>query len=402
MLLQPASLSSTALKAAFFGSGGSGKTITAMLLAVGLSKEQHASAPIAFVDPEGVEEFVAPICAAESVPLVVLRGRTFIEMRDGLAEAEQIGCCAYVVDHYDGVFRELTEAQKVKLNLIGRKLPYAHREELIRVWDAWVRAFRSSPLACIFTGRLAWEWGDSETEDGEVEKVKLGTKMRGDSDAGYEPNLLIEMERVEKFKREKVSKRKQGEIDHVARVLKDRRMILNGRSFSWKDLNEYQAGDYKRVFEALRQHFDVPVVAASPATAVSSRSSADLFVAPQGESAFAERARRITIAIEELKAGLEILWPGGTDNAKSCRVAALEALFSTRSMSAVEHKTPDAVEAGVQVLKTMEEEIARGRTWRDVNTGDEGTIEVHAPTTRADVIAHVLSVKTERQSAVVL
>ena len=75
MLLQPASLSSTALKAAFFGPSGSGKTITAMLLAVGLSKEQHYSAPIAFVDPEGVEEFVAPICVhddcAEPVVLMV-------------------------------------------------------------------------------------------------------------------------------------------------------------------------------------------------------------------------------------------------------------------------------------------------------------------------------------------
>ena len=386
MLLQPASLAPTALKAAFFGPGGSGKTITAMLLAVGLSKEQHNSAPIAFVDPEGVEEFVAPICAAESVPLVVLRGRTFVEMRDGLAEAESLGCCAYVVDHYDGIFRELTEAQKIRLNLIGRKLPYQHREELIRIWDEWVRAFRKSPLACIFTGRLAWEWGDSESDEGEVEKVKLGTKMRGDSDAGYEPNLLIEMERLEKFTREKISKRKRGEIEHVARILKDRRMILNGRSFAWKDLNEYQAGDYKKVYEALRPHFAVPVVGVPPATAVSSISSADLFVAPQGESAFAERARRITIATEEFKAGLDILWPGSTDLAKECRLAALEALFETRSFSAVQHLTPEKVEHGVQVLKACEAELK----------------SEDFPTRRAAVIGFVLAVKTEMQTAVVL
>lgn len=387
MLLHPASLNSTALKAAFFGPGGSGKTLTAMLLAVGLSKEQHNSAPIAFVDPEGVEEFVAPVCAAEGVPLVVLRGRTFVEMRDGLTEAEQIGCCAYVVDHYDGIFRELTEAQKVRLNLIGRKLPYQHREELIRVWDGWVRQFRTSPLACIFTGRLAWEWGDSETDDGEVEKVKLGTKMRGDSDAGYEPNLLIEMERVEKFKRERVSKKKQGEIEHVARILKDRRMVLNGRSFSWKDLNAYQAGDYQAVYKALAPHFAGPGERATPVLGdAPPRTSGDLFLPVSGESAYGERQRRITIALEEVKASLDLMWPGQTDNMKACRTAAIEALFGTRSMSAVEHLTPEAVEYGVRILKACEQELHT---------------ETFA-TRRAEVLAMVLAVKTEQQSAPVL
>ena len=394
MLLHPASLNSTALKAALFGTGGSGKTITAMLLAVGLSKEQHNSAPIAFVDPEGVEEFVAPICAAEGVPLVVLRGRTFLEMRDGLTEAEQIGCCAYVVDHYDGIFRELTEAQKERLNLIGRKLPYQHREELIRVWDAWVRQFRASPLACIFTGRLAWEWGDSEnTEDGEVEKVKLGTKMRGDSDAGYEPNLLIEMERVDNFKRDKISKRKQGEISHVARILKDRRMVLNGRSFAWKDLNAYQAGDYQTVYKAIAPHFALAVGAGrgNPPLdqAGATRSSAELFQPVSGESAYAERQRRITVASEEFQATSRVLWPGETEKAKACRQAAIEAVFQTRSWSAVEGKTAEAVEAGAALLRACEAALPREA---------DGV----APMTRAETIAWISAIQTEQREATVL
>ena len=388
MLLQPASLSATALKAAFFGPSGSGKTITAMLLAVGLSKEQHNSAPIAFVDPEDVEEFVAPICAAESVPLVVLRGRTFVEMRDGLTEAAQIGCCAYVVDHYDGVFRELTEAQKTRLNLQGRKLPYQHREELMRLWDEWVRQFRSSPLACIFTGRLAWEWGDSESDDGEVEKVKLGTKMRGDSDAGYEPNLLIEMERIERFKRDKVSKRKQGEIEHVARILKDRRMVLNGRSFSWKDLNEYQAGDYQAVYKALAPHLllhnQLLAAPEGPKADTPKRTSAELFQPVSGESAYAERARRVTVASEEFQSTLRVLWPGETDRAKACRLAAIEAVFETRSWTAVEAKTADAVESGAALLRACEAALPR-------------EVDGVAPTTRAEVLAWVLAIHTEQR-----
>ena len=394
MLLHPASLSSTALKAAFFGTGGSGKTLTAMLLAIGIAKERHASAPIAFVDPEGVEEFIAPICAAESVPLVVLRGRTFVEMRDGLTEAEQLGCCAYVVDHYDGIFRELTEAQKLKLNLIGRKLPYAHREELIRVWDMWVRQFRSSPLACIFTGRLAWEWGDSESEDGETEKVKLGTKMRGDSDAGYEPNLLVEMERVEKFTRDKISKRKRGEIEHVARVLKDRRMVLNGRSFAWKDLNAYQQGDYRAVYNSLAPHLgdassNAAAVRVSRDLPSTVASSAGLFEAVSGESAYAERLKRITVACEDFQSTLQVLWPGTTQIAKACHAAAIEAIFHTRSWSAVESKTVEAVETGAALLRACESALPREA---------DGV----APTTRPEVLAWIASIQTAQKAETVL
>lgn len=392
MLLHPASLSSTALKAAFFGSGGSGKTITAMLLAVGLSKEQHQSAPIAFVDPEGVEEFVAPICAAESVPLVVLRGRTFVEMCEGLHEAEQIGCCAYVVDHYDGIFRELTEAQKVKLDFVGRKLPYQHREELIRQWDLWVRQFRASPLACIFTGRLAWEWGDSETEDGETEKVKLGTKMRGDSDAGYEPNLLIEMERIDKFTRHRVSKRKQGEIEHVARVMKDRRMILNGRSFAWKDLNGYQAEDYQAVYKAFAPHLgSVSILPRERRDTLPTEgpSSGGLFTPVSGESAYAERLRRVTVACEEFQSTLQVLWPGSTAQAKACHAAAIEAIYATRSWSAVESKTAEAVEAGAATLRACEAALPREA---------DGV----APSSRAETLAWIAAVQTEQKEATVL
>ena len=395
-LLMPASSTATPLKAGIFGPAGSGKTLTSMLLALGLSKELYRSAPVAFMDPEGVEEFIAPLYEAEQVPLVVLRGRTFVEMRDGLAEAESVGCCSYVVDHYDGIHRELTEAQKTRLSLIGRKLPYQHREELIRLWGEWIRQFRSSPLACIFTGRLAWEWGDSETEDGEVEKIKLGTKMRGDSDAGYEPNLLIEMERLEKFTRHKVSKKKQGEIEHVMRILKDRRMILNGRSFAFKDLNAYQEGDYQAVYKALAPHLLLQnhVLARdaerkADTTHPTTRTSAELFQPVSGESAYSERQRRITVACEEFQATSRVLWPGETDKAKACRQAAIEAIFQTRSWSAVESKTAEAVEAGAALLRACESALPREA---------DGV----APMSRAEVLAWIAAVQTEQKEVTVL
>jgi hypothetical protein len=357
-------------------------------MAIGLSRERHGHAPIAFVDPEGVEEFIAPICEAEGVPLVVLRSRTFLDMRNALAEAVDVKCCAFVVDHYDGIFRELTEAQKHKTGFEGKRLPYQHREELQRLWDEWVRMFRIAPLHCLFNGRLAWEWGDDEDEDGTPTKIKLGTKMRGESDAGYEPNLLIELERHDKFKRDKVSKKQTGEITHVARVLKDRRLVLNGLSFEWKNLNAYKPGAYKAVYSAFVRHLgESPEgVDAEQQRQRLSRSSAELFAAPQGETAYAERLRRIAIAAEDFKATSQILWPGDTDKNKANRIAAIEAIYGVRGWQAVETQTIEAIEDGVKLLRRCEVELPR----------EAGGV---APATRAEVLAWILSVKTQRDEA---
>lgn len=385
-LLTPAISTQTAAKIGLFGGPGVGKTLTSILIAVGLSKQYHNHAPIAIFDPEDASDFVAHVCALEGVPLVHAKARSFVEMREALKEAEDCGCCAYDVDNYTMVFTELVEALKEKAGLRGRRLPYQFREEVVRIWSEWTREMRLSPLHVLLGGRLGYDWGDDEDESGDPIKVKLGTKMRGETDAGYEPNLLIELEAIHDLAaRDKKTRSKRGSTTHHLHVLKDRFMVLNGRHFAFRDLNEYKPKDYEPVFNALKPHFDKLSIGQSPRS-FSTRTSAELFAPPQGESSFAERQRRITVAVEELKAGLEVCWPGRTDRMLECRTAAIEALFSTRSMSAVEHLTPDAVEFGVRILKACEAELHSEKF----------------PTTRAATIAFVFNVKTEMQSAVVL
>ena len=395
-LLQPATPSDSPLKAAIFGPGGSGKTLTSILIAIGLSKERHGSAPIAFVDPEGVSEFIRPVCEAEGVPLLVLPSRTFVDMRDALTEAEQVGCCAFIVDHYDAAHRELTEAQRTALNLVGREIPYRYRTELMAVWDAWVRQFRASPLHCIFNGRLGWEWGDDESDEGEAVKVKLGTKMRGDADAGYEPNLLIELEALQdKATRHTRTRAKTGGITHYAYVLKDRKMILNGLTFKWKDLNQYAKDDYKAVYESVARHLGPVGLSGGhrgvdrPSESERDRSSRELFHSASGESAFAERQRRVTVALEDFQSTLQVLWPGSTAHAKACHAAAIEAIFQTRSWSKVESLTAQAVEEGMILLRACEAALPREA---------DGV----APQNRAEVLAWVLAIQSAQREAAVL
>lgn len=385
LLIPSNGLPSSAGKVALFGGGGAGKSITSTLLAVGASIELHNRAAIVFVDPEGVAEFVKPICDAEGVPLFIVPSRTFVEMRDALREAEDAGCCAFVVDHYDGIFAELAQSQKEKLNLQGRQLPFQHREELVRIWSQWVEQFRASRLHTIFNGRLGWVWGDDEDTAGDAVKVKLGTKMRGESDAGYEPNLLIELEAIQdKEKREKKSRSKQGSIRHHAYVLKDRKMLLNGLHFEWKDLNRYVQGDYKKVWKDFAPHFAASGSGAAAASETRThRSSAELFAPFSGESAFSERTRRVTIAVEEINAALSAIWPGQTAQEKRLRDIVRQTLFDTRSQAKIDTLSAETIEYGWKIMSHFEADCA------DINVQSE-----------AEVIALIASCKQlERESA---
>jgi hypothetical protein len=365
MLLQPAQSESSAAKIGIYGGSGTGKSLTSALLAIGLSKTYHNGAPVAMFDPEDASPFLSAVYAAEGVPLIVAKARTFVEMREALHEAESVGACCYNVDNYSEVFKEITEAIKLKLNLQGRKLPFQSREELQRVWGEWTREMRASPVHCLLAGRLAWDYGDTEDESGDVTFIKLGTKMRGESDAGYEPNLLIEMEAIRDPRRDPKSKSKRGAMIHHLSVIKDRTMILNGLTFSVKDLNQYQPGDYAKTFDKFRPHFDRLAIGGSRTApeGVTSvvRSSAELFAAPQGESAYQARLRRITIALEDFQATSTILWPGADHVAKANRAAAIEAIYKVRSLAAAETLTAEAVEEGAALLRAYEVSVNAGQ-----------------------------------------
>ena len=76
-----------------------------------------------------------------------------------------------------------------------------------------------------------------------------------DADAGYEPDLLIEMEAIQHFVRDKKTRSKKGATTHTARVVKDRWMCLNGLQFSWKNLNDYKPGDFESIWTHFAPHF---------------------------------------------------------------------------------------------------------------------------------------------------
>jgi hypothetical protein len=354
-LLQKAKVEQSAAKVGIFAGQGAGKTTTALLLALGLSKTYHNSAPIAFMDTENGSDYVVPIAEVEGVELQNFKSRAFKDMKAGIREAEQAGCCAYIVDSYTHPWVELCEAFKAKSN--RKKLEFHQMAALKAMWQGWTDAMLNSPLHVILAGRLGYVW-DREANDTDGEKgdlIKLGTKMKSESEAGYEPSLLIEMEGIQtEAARQKKTRAKQGSIVHHAYVLKDRWRTLNGRTFTFKDMNEYKAGGYLAVFNAFRPHFDQLAIGKTQRSVDASRNSSELFT-PEGQSVGAQMARRQTIAAEEVAGILSHLWSGQTTNDKRTRQMLLHELFGTFSWHAIETSPAVKLEKAVDLLREFKD-----------------------------------------------
>src|SRR5438552_17408091 len=98
------------IKVAWFGGQGSGKTTSAALLALALSKEVYGGAPVYVTDTEPGWQFLKPIFAIERVELIQRTDPTFKAMTANLREAEKLGACVWNVDVLTPTRNELTHS----------------------------------------------------------------------------------------------------------------------------------------------------------------------------------------------------------------------------------------------------------------------------------------------------
>jgi hypothetical protein len=348
-ILKPAVIEQAAAKVGIFGSQGSGKTTTAALFLIGLSKTYHNGAPVAFLDTENGSDYLIPIFEAEGVPLLVVKSRAFKDMRAALTEAKDAGCCGYLVDSYTHPWQELCDTFKAKSR--RKKLEFHHMDELKGMWRQWTDQFLNSPLHCIVNGRLGYEWGKDE----EGELVKLGSKMKSESEAGYEPSLLIEMEGVRPANVVKGKQRSQ--IVHLAHVLKDRWRTLNGQTFEFKDINDYKAGDYKVVFNKFLPHWQRLAMANGVQRAVDGTRTSEGMLDDGGRTLAAQRAQQVEIALEVIQNTLAQVWPGQDTLSKQTRLAVIEAMFGQPSWTAVTKKPLETLDEGAALISFVKEQM---------------------------------------------
>lgn len=330
------------LKAGFQGFQKSGKTYTAVLLAIGVRKHFGLDGPIAMFDTEGGAEYVAPMIRRETgKDLVGVRGRSFDQLMQAAQECEAGNVAVFIIDSISHIWTEVQESylKQVNAKRAEKHLPARGRLEfqdwapLKRKWAKWIAWYLNSRIHVIACGRAGYEYDFTTNEEtGRKELIKTGTKMKAETEFGYEASLLVEMERVKQANGKPV-------LLHRATVIGDRFAVLDGKV-------EDNPG-----FAFFKPH--IALLTPGAHAPVDTNHQSEMNVEEQGGDGWSKERRVRTILCEEIQGVLVKAYPGRTDKEKHAKLEAIESAFSTRSWTRVEGLDSATLEAGLAKIRTM-------------------------------------------------
>ena len=338
-LLRPLKNEQAYFKAAFYGFAGSGKTFPSALTAIGLAKFIGVKT-VAMFETETGADYVQPgLYEPAGIELVGIKSRAFSDCMAVIDEAEKKGIKILVIDSVSHMWKELITAYKTK----NRKTQLFLREwgDIKEDWTKFSNKFLVSNLHIIICGRAGYEWdyeqieqGDEGQPRGEKKLIKTGIKMRAEGEFGYEPSLVVRMER------EKVYDAKQMTQSWVRRacVEKDRFDVIDGKDFD------------NPTFESFWPHIERLNLGGEHIGFDASRTSEAMLADPDYSAA--DRRRRRLVALEEIQATIVKYLPGQAAKDKTAKINILENLFRVRSWTSVEEKAQ---------LHVLEEALKSGR-----------------------------------------
>jgi hypothetical protein len=336
------------LKAGFLGFQGSGKTFTAIDLAIGTRERFGLKGPIAMFDTEAGSSYIAErVRERTGLDLVGTRSMALDTLIATTRECEREGVSVLVVDSITHVWREACDSHLAAVNAgrQAKRLPKRHTLEfqdynaIKQRWAVWTALYLNSRLHIIICGRAGYEYDyDTNEETGKKELVKTGTKMKAETEFGFEPSLVIEMERVRELGKGRGKARAQHV--HRATVLKDRFGIIDGREFT------------SPTFKSFEPHVSrlTPGAHAPIDTALKSDPGIDA----DGND---ERKLR-TILCEEIQAELIQAYPSTSVAEKTAKIGILKEVFNTGSWTAVETMSAAKLRDGLARIRTMLQEPA--------------------------------------------
>jgi hypothetical protein len=346
------------IKVGIFGGQGSGKTTSAALLSLALSKQFHGGAPVLVTDTEPGWQFMRPLFEAEKVELIQRTQPTFKAMCDNLREAEKLGACVWAVDSLTIVWQELLKAARGSKSYI----PIDQWGSIKSTWLEYTTLFLNSRMHCLALGRLQNDMDEIADEDhnGKTKLVKVGTKFKagGGESFGYEPHLLIELSLERKAKTKGgVKLDGEGRMIHRADILKDRTWALNGKVFRWQDKAEYREGGYMAVWESLRAHFSA-VQRTMSLVKIQSGSSEALFDGNGDSEYFREQNRRAATSAE-IKGCMDLFFGGRGAEEVKVRLAVTDLIFGVKSKEAADQLPITQLERGLRILHAYEKRVDR-------------------------------------------
>lgn len=340
MELAPLEMEQAFLKAGILGFAGSGKTFTGMNIAVGLHDYIKSTKPISFISTEPGVDFLINDVKALGKQIVGGRSKAFIDLMSLCRKAEKVSDILQI-DSISHFYEELIKAYQQKLN--RQRMRVQDWAPIKQEWAQFTDFFLNAKMHIIMCGRAAWEYDFKEDDEGVTEITKTGTKMRTEKELGYEPSLLIEMERA---------RDESGAIGqafrHRAWVLKDRFNQINGKSFDFETKN----GVFyiPKVFDSFLPHISRLNLGGTHADVDVKASSKDLFQSPDSRSSIHKRRE---IALESIQNEIVKKIPGRAAKDNQDKIILLEKVFKTNSWTAISDLHPDKLEAGLVDIKNM-------------------------------------------------
>lgn len=225
-MFRRAEVTSAHLKMGLMGFAGSGKTFTATVTAIGLIEHMrglklpHADRPLFFLDTETGADWVKPRVEEAGIELYTAKTRAFVDLLAAVKEAEA-NASLLLIDSITHFWVELCDSYmraKKRTRLQFEDWGYLKGE-----WRKFTDIYINSALHIILCGRAGYEYDYFEDEAGKKQLEKTDIKMKAEGEMGYEPSLLVLMERHTDLETMKAYR--------TATVLKDRATLIDGRQF---------------------------------------------------------------------------------------------------------------------------------------------------------------------------
>jgi hypothetical protein len=306
---KPATARPTHLKAAFVGFQGGGKTFTAVKLAIGLIQKKRklgvpgSEKPVFMVDTERGYLWIRPLFEAAGIELQVDESRAFADLKADMQDAIE-NSSLLLIDSITAHWLEFCEAYKVKKKR-SRGLEFQDWGFLKEEWrKGFTQPFLNSALDIIFCGRAGFTYDHYTDDAGKKQIEKSGVKLKAEGELGFEPNLLVYMEREQDTE--------TSVVKHVAHIMKDRRSdskSLDGKSFA------------NPTFQTFAPHIDYLDLGGATSGVDASRTSADIIPVDIRRE---NNATLREVVIEEIKNLLSDTYEGRSDAAQKAKRDAIE------------------------------------------------------------------------------
>ena len=303
------------LKIGFFGDTGTGKTYTASKVMAQFAKKYCKGQHVAFFDTEPAAGYVADMVKEiTGKELLVFNSRSFSDLLDfaDLCRKENHVAIVDSITHpWRSLMADYLSAKKSRLQNANQNTVRLSLKDWGPIKDMWLKfteKYCYDPVHWCMVGREGDKWEMVDDDEGKQEMQKTGTKMKTETETGYEPALLINM----KLYFDK----------HIAYVVKDRfdALPIGIESPANPDIDFFMP------------HIEKLNIGGN---AVKNEKSKPIFEGGHGESYITIENRRLAL-LENIKDDILLVLPKVDAESKKKKVKLLRDVFDTSSWKELE------------------------------------------------------------------